>query len=311
MDRERLARLSIFAAVVQAGGFRAAARTLAMSPSAVSHAVAELEAALGVRLLNRSTRSLALTDAGRALLERVGPALGEIDAAVADARDSDAAPAGPVRITLTPLSAHALFAPHLAAFVDAYPGITLDLVIDDRFVDTVAEGYDLGVRLGETLRPDMIATRIGGPLRMAAVAAPAYLKRYGRPTSLEELADHRCLHRRLGGGIYRWEVTRGGADLVLDALPQTLIVNDDALLRRAVCDGAGIAFVIESVMADDLAAGRLIELFPEHCPPFPGFFIYHASRRQMRPAVRASIDFFVAANRVEPFRSPRLDDSLV
>lgn len=288
MDRERLARLSLFAAVARAGGFRAAARTLGMSPSAVSHAVAELEATLGIRLLNRSTRSLALTDAGRALLDRVGPALGEIDAAVAvaDARDSDAAPAGPVRITLTPLSAHALFAPHLAAFVDAYPGITLDLVIDDRFVDTVAEGYDLGVRLGETLRPDMIATRIGGPLRMAAVASPAYLARYGRPTTLEELADHRCLHRRLGGGIYRWEVTREGADLTLDALPQTLIVNDDALLRRAVCDGAGIAFMIESVIADDLAAGRLVELFPEHCPPFPGFFIYHASRRH--PSFRPS-----------------------
>lgn len=297
MDRERLARLSIFAAVAHAGGFRAAARTLGMSPSAVSHAVAELEATLALRLLNRSTRSLALTDAGRALLDRVAPALGEIDAAIADACDSDAAPAGPVRITLTPLSAHALFAPYLATFVETYPGITLDLVIDDRFVDTVAEGYDLGVRLGETLRPDMIATRIGGPLRMAAVASPAYLARHGRPRTLEDLAGHRCLHRRLGGGIYRWEVTRNGADLVLDALPQTLIVNDDALLRRALCDGAGIGFAIESVMADDLAAGRLVELFPDHCPPFPGFFIYHASRRQVRPAVRATIDFFVAANR--------------
>ncbi|KAK0350666.1 hypothetical protein LTR94_028122, partial [Friedmanniomyces endolithicus] len=242
---------------------------------------------------------LALTDAGCALLDRVGPALGEIDAAVADARDSDAAPAGPVRITLTPLSAHALFAPHLAAFVAAYPGITLDLVIDDRFVDTVAEGYDLGVRLGETLRPDMIATRIGGALRMAAVASPGYLARHGRPRTLEDLPSHRCLHRRLGAGVYRWEVTRDGADLILDALPQTLIVNDDALLRRAVCDGAGIAFVIESVIADDLAAGRLVELFPEHCPPFPGFFIYHASRRQMRPAVRATIDFFPLGEEVD------------
>lgn len=297
MDRERLARLSIFAAVAQAGGFRAAARSLGLSPSAVSHAVAALEAGLGARLLSRSTRSVALTDAGRALLDRVGPALGEIAAAVADARDSDAAPAGLVRVTLTPLSARALFAPHLAAFVDAFPGITLDLVIDDRFVDMVAEGYDLGVRLGETLRPDMIATRIGGPLRMAAVAAPAYLARHGRPATLEDLADHRCLHRRLSGGVYRWEVTRDGADLVLDALPRALIVNDDGLLRRAVCDGAGIAFGIESVVADDLAAGRLVDLFPDHCPPFPGFFIYHASRRQMRPAVRATIEFFVAANR--------------
>ncbi|MBB6505540.1 DNA-binding transcriptional LysR family regulator [Sphingomonas endophytica] len=297
MNRERLARLSIFAAVVQAGGFRAAARTLGLSPSAVSHAVAGLETVLGLRLLNRSTRSLALTDAGRALLDRVAPALGEIDAAVAEARDSDAAPAGPVRVTMTPLSAHALFAPHLARFVDTFPGITLDLVIDDRFVDTVAEGYDLGVRLGETLRPDMIATRIGGPLRMAAVASPAYLARHGRPATLEDLARHRCLHRRLGAGVYRWEVTRDGSDLVLDALPQTLIVNDDALLRRALCDGAGIGFAIESVLADDLAAGRLVELFRDLCPPFPGFFIYHASRRQMRPAVRATIDFFVAANR--------------
>lgn len=297
MDRSLAPQLALFAEVARRGGFRAAARRLALSPSAVSQGVAALEAALDTRLFNRSTRSVALTEAGRRLLAKVGPALDEIDVALREAHDADAAPSGAVRITTTHLPAVQLFAPHLGAFADAYPAIALDLVLEDRFVDMVAEGFDLGVRMGEMLRPDMIATKIGPPLRLAIVASPDYLARHGTPATLQELAGHRCLHRRLANRVYRWEVVRDGAEVTLDALPHSLVANDDAVLLRAALDGAGIAFMIETLVADDLAAGRLVELFAANCPPFPGFFLYHVDRRQMRPAVRATIDFFVAANR--------------
>jgi len=298
MDREHLPHLTLFAAVARAGGFRAAARTLGLSPSAVSHSVASLEERLGVRLLNRSTRSLSLTDAGRRLLDRAEPALAEIAEGMRDAREADGAPSGRVRITTPPSAAYMLLSPHLGAFATAYPSISLDIVVEDRFVDIVAERFDIGLRLGESLQPDMIAVRIGPPQRFTIVAAPEYLARHGRPATLEALADHRCIQRRFtGGNVYAWEVTRDGAEITLSDMVAAMTANDDRLVHEAVSRGAGIGFLYQSRIADDVAAGRLIELFPEHCLPFPGFFLYHPSRRQMRPAVRAFIDFFVAANR--------------
>lgn len=298
MDRDNLAQLTLFAAVARAGGFRGAARRLDMAPSTLSHAVATLERRLGARLFNRTTRSLALTEAGRRLLDRLEPALGEIDDAVREAREVEGEPAGPVRVTAPRSAVAQLIAPHLGAFAQRFPAISLDLAIEDRFVDIVAEGFDAGLRLGERLQPDMIATRIGGEQRLAIVAAPAYLERHGRPATLEALAGHRCLLRRFtGGNTYAWEVTRDGREITLAHLPGAVTANDDMVICAAALGGAGIAFVYEWRVAADLAAGRLIELFPEHCPPFPGFYLYHASRRQMRPALRAVIDFFVAANR--------------
>ncbi|MGY4398994.1 DNA-binding transcriptional LysR family regulator [Sphingomonas sp. UYAg733] len=298
MDRDSLSHLTLFAAVAHDGGFRSAARRLEMAPSSLSHAVGMMETRLGVRLFNRTTRSLALTEAGQRLLARLDPALGEIEAAVRDACEADAMPAGRIRINAPRFAAAQLLAPHLGDFAESHPAINLDVAIEDRFVDIVAEGFDAGLRLGENLQPDMIATRIGGPQRLAIVAAPAYLERHGRPETLEALAQHRCLQRRFtGGNLYAWEVVRDGQEITLSDMAGSLTANDDFLIYQAAVAGAGIAFIYEWRAAEDIAAGRLIELFPDNCPPFSGFFIYHSSRRHMRPALRAFIDFFVAANR--------------
>ena len=297
MDRAYLPQLAIFAAVANLRGFRSASASLGLSPSAVSHAVSELEAKLECRLFQRSTRSLALTEAGARLLERLGPALGEIELAVRDASETDVRPRGRVRITAQYLSAENLLAPHLAGFLSAHPEISLEITTDDRFVDIVADGYDAGIRLGENLEPDMIATRIGGQLRLILIAAPSYLEKYGAPRSLEELTKHKCLRRRFSTGrIYDWEFERGGEAVVLHDLPATLTSNNDRLLLDAAVNGVGIAYLLEPRVAGYLAEGRVIALLPQYTPPFAGFFLYHPSRKQMRPALRAFIDFFVAKN---------------
>lgn len=297
MDRAYLPQLAIFAAVANLRGFRSASSSLGLSPSAVSHAISELEAKLECRLFQRSTRSLALTEAGARLLERLGPALGEIELAVRDASEIDVRPRGCVRITAQYLAVEYLLAPHLAGFLTAQPDITLEIMTDDRFVDIVAEGYDAGIRLGENLEPGMIATRIGGQQRLVLIAAPSYLERYGTPRSLEELTKHKCLRRRFSSGrVYDWEFERNGEAVVLHDLPASITSNNDRLLLDAAVNGAGIAYLLEPRVAGHLAQGRVTALLPEYTPPFSGFFLYHPSRKQMRPALRAFIDFFVAKN---------------
>lgn len=290
--------LNAFAAVIEHHSFVRASAHLGITPSALSQTIRQLEERLGVRLLNRSTRSLSLTDAGQRLLGRLEPALAEIADGLREAREADSAPSGRVRVTATASSAYMLLRPHIGAFAQAYPAISLDIIVEDRFVDIVAERFDVGLRLGESLQPDMIAVRIGPPQRFVVVAAPDYLARHGRPATLEALAEHRCIQRRFtSGNVYAWEVERDGAEVTLSDMVAAMTTNDDQLAHQAALSGAGIAFLYEARIADDLAAGRLVELFPDHCPPFPGFFLYHLSRRQVRPAVRAFIDFFVAANR--------------
>jgi DNA-binding transcriptional LysR family regulator len=298
MDRTHLPQLAIFAAVANFRGFRAASANLGLSPSAVSHAISELEAKLECRLFQRSTRSFALTEAGTRLLDRLGPALNEIELAIREACELDVRPRGRVRIISQLSAAEHLLAPHLASFLSAYPDITLEITTDDRFVDIVAEGYDAGIRLGENLQPDMLATRIGGQQRLILLAASSYIERYGAPQSLEELSQHKCLRRRFSTGrLYDWEFERNGEAVVLRDLPATLTSNNDRLLIEAVLEGTGIAYLLEPRVANYIAEGRLTVLLPDYSPPFAGFYLYHPSRKQMRPALRASIDFFVTKNR--------------
>lgn len=298
MNREYLPGLHLFADVARLGGFRAAARALGLSPSAVSHGVAQLEERLGVRLLNRSTRSLSLTPAGQRLLTRLEPAMTEIEEGLREACEAEGAPSGRVRITTPQSGAAMLLRPHLAAFAQAHPAIALDILVEDRFVDIVAERCDVGLRLGEALRPDMIAVRIGPHQRFTIVASPDYLARHGRPDTLEALAGHRCIQRLFSSGrTYAWEVERNGEELVLSDMVAAMTANDDDMLLQGALSGYGIAFFYEARIAAYLADGRLVELFPDNCPSFPGFFLYHANRRRVRPAVRAFIDYFVAANR--------------
>lgn len=293
MDRSQLPQLSVLASVARHGSFRAAARELGLAPSAVSHAVTMVEERIGVRLLSRTTRSVAPTEEGARLLERLTPALAEIERAVETAAESRAQPAGNLRITVPRAAATLALAPRLGAFARAYPLIALDLVIDDRFTDLVAAGFDAGVRLGEALHRDMVAVRIGPRLRGAVVAAPSFLDTLTRrPAHPRELLDHPCIRFRFSSGvIYRWEFEKDGETLEL-AVNGPLIVDDDRLNVAAALGGAGFAFIFEDFAQEAIQAGRLIRVLEDWCPPFDGFHLYYPSRRQMRPALRAFVDFF-------------------
>ena len=292
MDRSHLSQLAVLSVVATHGSFRGAARELAIAPSAVSHAISSLEAELGVRLLARTTRSVAPTEAGATLLERLRPALGEIELALEAALETRDRPAGNLRITMPRTAAHLVFAPRVGAFATAFPDITLELVIEDRFADVVAGGFDAGVRLGESLQPDMIAVRIGPAIRGAVVGAPAYFETMPRPAHPRDLAGHRCIRFRFSSGIvYRWEFEKGGEAIEL-SVDGPLILGEDRLVVEAAMSGAGLAFVFEEHAAAAIADGRLIRVMEDWCPPFDGFYLYHPSRRQMRPALRAFIDFF-------------------
>ena len=293
MPRENLAALSVFATVAARRSFRAAARELALSPSAVSHAVASLEARLGTRLLARTTRSVAPTEAGQTLLAQLAPALGEIDAALLRAAESGAQPSGLVRITLPRSAIVPLFLPQLVAFAAAYPEITIELHADDEFIDIVAAGYDAGLRFGESLEADMVAVRFGpAKQRMVVVAAPALLARHGTPRHPRDLVEYPCLTLRFPGGrMYLWELEKDGEAIEV-AVKGPLILNDNRLILEAAVAGVGLGFVLEHTAQAALASGDVVSVLDDWFAPFPGFFLYYPSRRQMRPALRAFIDFF-------------------
>lgn len=282
----------MLATVAQCGSFRGAAKELAIAPSAVSHAVSSLEARLGVRLLARSTRSVAPTEEGAQLLERLRPALSEIDLALESAIEARDRPAGNLRLTVPRTAAHLALTPRLGAFAAAYPDIVLEIVIDDRFTDVVEGGFDAGVRLGESLQRDMIAVRIGPNLRGAVVGTPSYFETRPKLQHPRDLAAHRCIRFRFSSGIiYRWEFEKNGEEIEIP-VQGPLILDEDHLIANAAVDGAGLAFVFEDYVRDPLAAGKLVRVLEDWCPPFDGFFVYYPSRRQMRPALRAFVDFF-------------------
>ncbi|MCK9551067.1 LysR family transcriptional regulator [Aquamicrobium sp.] len=292
MSRNQLSHLAVLSVVAQHGSFRAAARELGIAPSAVSHAVSVLEARLGVRLLARTTRSVAPTGEGAALLERLRPALSEIDLALEQALEARDTPAGKLRLNVPRTAAELALAPRLAAFAAAYSDITLEIVSEDRFTDVVEGGFDAGVRLGESLQRDMIAVRIGPQLRGAVVAAPSCLAGRELPLHPRDLANHRCIRFRFSSGvIYRWEFAKEGEEIVMD-VDGPLILGEDRVIVQAALDGAGIAFLFEDYVRQPLADGRLVRLLEDWCPPFDGFFVYYPSRKQMRPALRAFVDFF-------------------
>ncbi|RWP23486.1 MAG: LysR family transcriptional regulator [Mesorhizobium sp.] len=298
MKRTHLSQLAVLAAVAQCGSFRGAAKELGIAPSAVSHAVSNLEARLGVRLLARSTRSVAPTEEGAQLLERLRPALSEIDLALESAVEARDRPAGNLRLTVPRTAAHLALTPRPGAFASAYPDIVLEIVIEDRFTDVVEGGFDAGVRLGESLQRDMIAVRIGPNLRGAVVGAPSYFATMPRPRHPHDLVGHRCIRFRFSSGIlYRWEFEKDGEEIEL-AVQGPLILDEDHLIANAAADGAGLAFLFEDYVREALATGRLIRVLEDWCPPFDGFFAYYPSRRQMRPALRAFVDFFKIESRL-------------
>ncbi|WP_423208041.1 LysR family transcriptional regulator [Paracoccus yeei] len=292
MERAHLSRLVVFRTVAELGSFRGAADRLGIAPSAVSQAVALLEADLGVRLLARTTRSTRPTDEGARLLERVGGALDEIGAALAETAARPELPSGPLRITMPHLAADEVVMRRIPEFVARYPLIELDIRTSDRFEDIVESGCDAGLRLGESLETDMIAVRASGPRRGVIVGAPDYFARHPKPRHPRDLKDHNCIRRRFASGrLYRWELEKDGRALSVSVTGNLILPQQD-LIRRAALQGLGLAFLFKDVVAGDLRDGRLTAVLDDWCPPFEGFYIYYPSRRQMRPALRAFIDFF-------------------
>ncbi|WP_137155313.1 LysR family transcriptional regulator [Rhizobium sp. FKL33] len=292
MNRIQLSQLAVLAAVAEGGGFRRAARELGVAPSAVSHAVSALEESLGIRLLARTTRSVAPTEEGRRLLESLKPALGEIGAALDALVENRDRPAGPLRITMPRLACEHLVAPRLGDFIALYPEIELEIVTRDQFEDIVAQGFDAGLRLGEHLEADMIAVGASPLWRASVVAAPSYFQDRPLPRHPRDLLDHRCIRRRFSSGsIYRWEFEKDGKALAAD-ISGPLILPEDRLILVACLAGAGLAQLFDARVDDYVREGRLIRVLEDWCPPFDGFYIYYPSRRQMRPALRAFVDFF-------------------
>jgi DNA-binding transcriptional LysR family regulator len=291
MVRDELSVLSAFLAVAEERSFTRAAKRLGVSPSALSHAVRGLEEQIGVRLLARTTRSVAPTEAGAAFIARLGPALADVRGALAQVKGFRERPAGRVRLVASRLAARMVLAPRLSAFVHAYPEVVLDVTTtEEGRVDLVSAGFDAGLQLGEFLEKDMVAVRVSGDQRAAIVAAPAYFAAHPAPLSPRDLTSHRCLNFRLGSsGIYRWEFDKGTQSLAV-AVQGPIVADDVEVVLQATLAGAGLAFMLEDLVTSHLASGALVRVLEDWCPPFAGYFLYYPSRRQQTPALAALID---------------------
>lgn len=281
MARENVNDLAAFLAIAREGSFTKAAAKLGVSTSALSHTIRGLEERLGLRLLTRTTRSVALTEAGERLLQTAGPHLDGInDALTALTRLRDK-PAGTVRISAGEHAAETILWPVLDRLLPDYPDVSVELMADNALTNIVSERYDAGVRLGEQVAKDMVAVRIGPDERMAVVAAPSYLADHAAPHTPQELTAHRCINLRLptAGALYAWEFEQGGRELRVRVEGQ-LVFNTAALAVKAALSGAGLACVTEDRVREDLAAGRLVRVLDDWCPPFSGYHLYYPSRRQ-------------------------------
>ena len=291
MPRENFNDVIAFLAVARERSFTKAAAQLGVSQSALSHTIRALEERLGLRLLSRTTRSVAATEAGERLLQSVGPRFDEIDAELSALSALREKPAGTIRITAGEHAAQAILWPTLAKLLPRYPDIKVELIIDYGFTDIVAERYDAGVRIGEQVAKDMIAVRIGPDFRMVVVGAPAYIERRGRPKQPQDLTTHDCINIRLPtrGGIYVWEFEKRSRPLKVRVDGQ-LVFNSIGLRMNAVLAGLGLAYLPEDQVARELASGKLIQVLDDWCAPFPGYHLYYPSRRQVAPAFALLVD---------------------
>jgi DNA-binding transcriptional LysR family regulator len=285
MRREELVDLNAFLTVAEERSFTRAAARLGTSQSALSHTLRRLEARLGVRLLNRTTRSVAPTEAGERLIGTLRPALDGIGAELVALGALRERPAGTIRITTGEHAVETILWPALKKLLPAYPDITVELFLDMGLTDIVAEQFDAGVRIGEQIAKDMIAVPIGPDQRLVVVGAPAYFADRPKPRTPQDLAEHRCINLRLPtrGGLYAWEFEKDGRALNVRVEGQ-LVFNDLAMILKGALAGFGLAFVMEDMVAPHVADGRLVQVLDDWCPPFPGYHLYYSSRRQPTPA---------------------------
>ena len=291
MARQNVPDLLAFLAVARERSFTRAAAKLGVSQSALSHTIRGLEERLGLRLLTRTTRSVAPTEAGARLFRTVGPRFEEIDAELAALTELREKPAGTIRITTGEHAAEAILWPALAEFLPRYPDIKVELIVDYGLTDIVAERYDAGVRLGEQVAKDMIAVRIGPDFRMAVIGAPAYFERRPRPKQPQDLTAHDCINIRLPtyGGIYAWEFEKRGRELKVRVDGQW-VFNSTALRLNAVLAGFGLAYLPDDRVQSHLAEGKLVRVLEDWCAPFAGYHLYYPSRRQPTPAFALLVD---------------------
>ncbi len=289
MYRPGLNDLDAVIAIARRGSFRAAALDLGMSTTALSNAVGKLEASLGVRLFNRTTRSVSLTDGGRVFVEQVGPALQDIHGAMQTVRSQQATPSGMLRINAFATAAREILSPLVLEFLRRYPQVQIDLVTEGRLVDVVAEGFDLGVRVADLVPSDMIAVSLGRPQRYAVVGSPVYFEKHGSPRVPPDLLHHQCIRIRLpNGALYRWQFKKRGQTAQIDVSGR-ITLDEAGLARTAVLEGIGLGFFMEQNVLADIEAGRLVRVLEDWTPPFGGLCLYYPGRRNPSAALKAFI----------------------
>lgn len=289
--RENFNDLLAFITVAREGSFTRAAAQLNVSQSALSHTIRGLETRLGIRLLTRTTRSVSPTDAGERLMLTLAPRFEEIDAELAALTELRERPAGSIRINSGEYAAQHVLWPKLEPFLREYPDINVEIMSDNGLVDIVAQRFDAGVRLGDSVAKDMVAVRIGPDLQFCMVAAPSYLERRGAPQMPQELSSHTCINLRLPtqGGLYVWELKRG--DHALNVRVEGQVTFNNAAMRlQAALAGFGIAYLPAPIIEEHIASGRLVPLLQEWWQTFPGFHLYYPSRRLSSPAFRLMVD---------------------
>jgi len=291
MSRDSLNDLHAFVTVARERSFTRAAAKLGVSQSALSHTMRGLEERLGLRLLTRTTRSVSPTEVGERLLNAIGPRLEEIDAELAALSELRDKPAGTIRITAGDHAVHSILWPALKTLLPDYPDIKVEITTDYGLTDIAAQRYDAGIRLGEQVARDMIAVRIGPDMCMAVVGAPAYFATRKRPKMPQDLVGHDCINIRLPtyGGLYAWEFEKVGRELRV-RVEGRLVFNNLALRLDAALAGLGLAYLPEDQVLDHIAAGRLVRVLGDWCPPFPGYHLYYPSRRQPAPAFTVLVD---------------------
>jgi len=303
-NRPGITELTAFTAIVRHSSFRAAADELGMSASSLSHMMRALEERLGVRLFNRTTRSVAPTDAGARFFRTLSPILCELDHAIADVGTLSERPSGRLRINASEIATRILMQWIVPAFVERYPDVNLDLVTEGKLVDIVAEGFDAGVRLGEALAQDMIAIPFGGDGRFVVVGSPDYLARCGTPKTPDALLKHRCIRFRLPSGkMYRWEFERHHETLKLD-VPGPVTLDHTGLMVEAAVKGLGLAYVFAETAQSEINEGRLIAVLAEWTPSFAGHHLYYPNNRLVPAALRSFVDTLREIERQRVAASP-------
>ena len=303
MDRGNLADLNAFVAVADHLSFRAAASRLGVTPSALSHSMRQLEERLGMRLLNRTTRSVSVTDAGLRLLERLRPAIEQIAGALEDLNQERQRPLGRLRIYALHVAASAVIAPVWGRFLSTYPEVHLELAVGEAPIDIVAKGFDAGIGPRDRVAADMIAVRVTGPMKVVVVGAPTYFARRRPPRTPDDLARHSCIQYRLAGdgAVLAWPFERNGKSRRI-SVDGRVMVNDTDLAVRAAVDGLGIAYTLEALAEPFLRSGQLVRVLEDWLPSFEGLFLYYPGHRQVPAALRALIDMIRTARGSAPTR---------